>query len=135
MLVDIEFNEPFFGIIYPNGSRLSACFTHGSGAKKYHLELPLKGCGTSRVRLCPVFSSTNYKVKDFEVILIFLMKGIVTIFDSSSLPFQIERRVFLNNIIVRFHKELELEGDEVKTIICRYPSPEVLLPPIPAPIM
>lgn len=92
MLVDIEFNEPFYGIVYPNGSRNSACFTHGSGAKKYHLELPLKGCGTQRI----------------------------------------ERRVFLNNIMVRFHKGLELEGDEVKTIICRYPSPQVLLPPIPA---
>ncbi|RXG53533.1 hypothetical protein Avbf_06629 [Armadillidium vulgare] len=43
----------------------------------------------------------------------------------------IERRVFMNNIIVRFHKGLELEGDEVKTIICRYPSPEVILPPGP----
>ncbi|KAA0185299.1 hypothetical protein HAZT_HAZT005209 [Hyalella azteca] len=95
MFVDIEFKDPFFGIIYPNGSRQSACFTHGSGEKKYHLELPLKGCGTTRI----------------------------------------ERRVFLNNIIVRFHKEFELKGDEVKTIICRYPSPEVLLPPIPAPII
>ena len=46
---------------------------------------------------------------------------------------QVERRVFVNNIIVRFHPELELDGDEVKTIICRYPSPKVVLPPAPAP--
>ena len=44
---------------------------------------------------------------------------------------QVERRVFVNNIIVRFHPELELEGDEVKTIICRYPSPKVIPPPAP----
>lgn len=49
---------------------------------------------------------------------------------------QVERRVFVNNIIVRFHPELELDGDEVKTIICRYPSPKVVLPPAPAaPVM
>lgn len=91
MLVDVEFNEPFFGIIYPNGSRNSACRVQGNGKTKYHLDLPLKGCGTNRV----------------------------------------ERRVFVNNIIVRFHPGLELEGDEVKTIICRYPSPEVIPPPAP----
>ena len=39
--------------------------------------------------------------------------------------------------MVRFHPSLELEGDEVKTIICRYPSPEVVIPPgppLPVPI-
>lgn len=91
MLVDVEFYEPFYGIIYPNGSRNSACRIQGHGKTKYHLDLPLKGCGTQRV----------------------------------------ERRVFVNNIIVRFHPGLELEGDEVKTIICRYPSPEVIPPPAP----
>lgn len=38
-------------------------------------------------------------------------------------------RVFVNDVIVRFHKSLELEEDEVKTLICRYPPP---LAPIPA---
>jgi len=94
MAVIIEFSDPFFGVIYPNGSRHSACFTHGSGSRKYQINLPLKGCGTQKI----------------------------------------ERRVFMNNIIVRFHKGLELEGDEVKTIICRYPSPKVLLPPVSAPL-
>ncbi|XP_054713445.1 uncharacterized protein LOC129222908 [Uloborus diversus] len=41
-------------------------------------------------------------------------------------------RVFINNIIVRFHRSLELEEDEIKTIICRYPPP---LAPIPPPIV
>ena len=43
-------------------------------------------------------------------------------------------RVFTNNILVRFHPSLELEGDEVKTIVCRYPEPVVpppLGPPLP----
>jgi len=31
--------------------------------------------------------------------------------------------VFVNDVIVRFHKSLELEEDEVKTLICRYPPP------------
>ncbi|KAG9510740.1 hypothetical protein GZH46_00706 [Fragariocoptes setiger] len=34
-------------------------------------------------------------------------------------------RVFVNNVIVRFHRSLELEEDEIKTIICRYPPPLV----------
>lgn len=32
-------------------------------------------------------------------------------------------RVFANDVVVRFHKTLELEEDEVKTLICRYPPP------------
>jgi len=43
-------------------------------------------------------------------------------------------RVFTNNIIVRFHPSLELERDEIKTIVCRYPEPIVpppLNPPLP----
>ncbi|RWS14911.1 hypothetical protein B4U79_15761 [Dinothrombium tinctorium] len=36
-------------------------------------------------------------------------------------------RLFINNIIFRFHRSLELEEDEIKTIICRYPPP--LAPP------
>merc|ERR1712012_286574 len=43
-------------------------------------------------------------------------------------------RVFTNNIVVRFHPRLEFPGDEVITIICRYPPPRVISPPIPAPL-
>lgn len=32
-------------------------------------------------------------------------------------------RVFTNTIIVRFHPSLEVEEDEFKTIVCRYPPP------------
>jgi len=42
-------------------------------------------------------------------------------------------RVFTNNIVVRFHPRLEFPGDEVITIICRYPPPRVISPPIPLP--
>ncbi|XP_046475363.1 uncharacterized protein pot [Neodiprion pinetum] len=40
------------------------------------------------------------------------------------------QRVFTNNIVVRFHPGLEMEGDEVITIVCRYPPPVVIVPPI-----
>lgn len=50
MNIVVHFNEPFFGIIYPNGSRTSACLTHGTGDTEYTINLPLKGCGTKRVR-------------------------------------------------------------------------------------
>ena len=48
--------------------------------------------------------------------------------------FQRPARVFTNNIVVRFHPRLEFPGDEVITIICRYPPPRVISPPIPAPL-
>ncbi|XP_069354081.1 uncharacterized protein pot isoform X3 [Maniola hyperantus] len=40
-------------------------------------------------------------------------------------------RVFTNNIVVRFHPGLEMDGDEVITIVCRYPPPKVVAAPNP----
>uniref|UniRef100_A0A1B6H0M5 ZP domain-containing protein n=1 Tax=Cuerna arida TaxID=1464854 RepID=A0A1B6H0M5_9HEMI len=42
------------------------------------------------------------------------------------------QRVFTNNIVVRFHPALEMDGDEVITIVCRYPPP-VAPPPAALP--
>ncbi|XP_050308997.1 uncharacterized protein LOC126745278 [Anthonomus grandis grandis] len=44
------------------------------------------------------------------------------------------QRVFTNNIVVRFHPTLEMDGDEIITIVCRYPPPVAPVPPIPLPI-
>jgi hypothetical protein len=38
------------------------------------------------------------------------------------------QRVFTNNIVVRFHPGLEMDGDEIITIVCRYPPPVVPQP-------
>ncbi|KAM3956261.1 uncharacterized protein ACR2FA_009771 isoform 2-T3 [Aphomia sociella] len=43
-------------------------------------------------------------------------------------------RVFTNNIVVRFHPGLEMDGDEVITIVCRYPPP-IVPQPIPIPFI
>ncbi|CAG0905406.1 unnamed protein product [Darwinula stevensoni] len=51
------------------------------------------------------------------------------------LAFQDPARVFINNIIVRFHSGLELDGDEVKTIICKYPEPRAPPPVAPVPLI
>ncbi|KAI4459817.1 cypher isoform b [Holotrichia oblita] len=40
-------------------------------------------------------------------------------------------RVFTNNIVVRFHPGLEMDGDEIITIVCRYPPP---IAPSPDPL-
>lgn len=46
------------------------------------------------------------------------------------------QRVFTNNIVVRFHPGLEMDGDEIITIVCRYPPPVPSIPPgLPAPIL
>ncbi|XP_071447505.1 AF4/FMR2 family member 1 [Hetaerina americana] len=39
------------------------------------------------------------------------------------------QRVFTNNVVVRFHPGLEMDGDEVITVVCRYPPP-VAPPPV-----
>ncbi|XP_015599419.1 uncharacterized protein LOC107269739 isoform X2 [Cephus cinctus] len=45
------------------------------------------------------------------------------------------QRVFTNNIVVRFHPGLEMDGDEVITVVCRYPPPKAPIPPqAPQPI-
>nr|XP_033330515.1 uncharacterized protein LOC117222743 [Megalopta genalis]XP_033330516.1 uncharacterized protein LOC117222743 [Megalopta genalis] len=41
------------------------------------------------------------------------------------------QRVFTNNVVVRFHPGLEMDGDEVITIVCRYPPPVAPAPPKP----
>uniref|UniRef100_A0A146MEY4 Uncharacterized protein n=2 Tax=Lygus hesperus TaxID=30085 RepID=A0A146MEY4_LYGHE len=83
MQVELQFDEPFYGIAYADFDRTSACQVTGTGNFSARIELPLKGCGTHQDPL----------------------------------------RVFTNNIIVRFHPFLEIDGDEVITIVCRYPPP------------
>lgn len=96
MLVELKFNEKFYGTAYANFDRNSACQTTGNGGTSYSIELPLKGCGTK----------------------------------------QEPQRVFTNNIVVRFHPGLEMDGDEIITIVCRYPPPVAPIPAgLPAPIL
>lgn len=49
MQAELKFNEPFFGIVYADFDRNSACQLAGKGNLSYVLELPLKGCGTKQV--------------------------------------------------------------------------------------
>lgn len=42
---------------------------------------------------------------------------------KKKMSFQEPQRVFTNNIVVRFHPNLEMDGDEIVTIVCRYPPP------------
>ena len=57
MDVDLEFSEPFFGIIYADFNRHSSCSFVGKGEKSVHYELPLSGCGTLQVRVSCSFIS------------------------------------------------------------------------------
>jgi len=93
--VDMIFDKPFYGIVYADFDRNSACKITGNGETTSQIRLPLKGCGT----------------------------------------LQSPARVFTNNIIVRFHPSFEIVGDEVITIICRYPPPIVPPPILPAPLL
>jgi hypothetical protein len=94
MNIKLSFQQEFYGIVYADYDRNSACKVSGNGESDSVLEIPLKGCGTVQDPL----------------------------------------RVFTNNIIVRFHPGLEIEGDEVITVICRYPPPIVQPALIPEPL-
>merc|ERR1719273_1529484 len=95
MHVGMTFNKPFYGIVYADYDRNSACKITGDGATSSQIKLPLKGCGTV----------------------------------------QSPARVFKNNIVVRFHPSFEIVGDEVITIVCRYPTPIIPQPPVPGPLV
>lgn len=49
MVIQLNFTEPFRGIVYPEHNRLSACRFFGDGHLNYELRLPLRGCGTKQV--------------------------------------------------------------------------------------
>jgi len=95
MNVALTFEQPFYGIIYAEDDRNSACRVEGEGKDKIEIDVPLKGCGTNQG---PV-------------------------------------RVFQNDIFVRFHRDLEIDGDEKITILCRYPKPIIQVPLIPLPVV
>merc|ERR1711884_114105 len=92
MAIDLKFKQKFYGIVYAQLDRNSACKVSGNGENITRIQIPLKGCGTK----------------------------------------QTETRVFSNDIVVRFHPGLEIDGDEVITVVCRYPPP-IIQPPPPAP--
>jgi len=94
MSIGLSFQQEFYGIVYADYDRNSACKISGNGESDTVINIPLKGCGTIQEPL----------------------------------------RVFTNNIVVRFHPGLEIEGDEVITVICRYPPPIVQPPLIPEPL-
>ena len=94
MSIDLQFKQKFYGIVYAQLDRNSACKVSGNGEETAKIQIPLKGCGTE----------------------------------------QTNTRVFSNNIVVRFHPGLEIEGDEVITVICRYPPPVVQPPAIFEPL-
>ena len=47
--VDMIFDKPFYGIVYADFDRNSACKITGNGETTSQIRLPLKGCGTLQV--------------------------------------------------------------------------------------
>ena len=50
MNIKLKFKQPFFGIVYADYDRNSACKVAGNGKLEETILLPLKGCGTLQVR-------------------------------------------------------------------------------------
>ena len=68
MHVGMTFNKPFYGIVYADYDRNSACKMHGDGQTQGTIKLPLKGCGTVQVSTYFIYI---YKPTDFCRIPIF----------------------------------------------------------------
>lgn len=49
MNVQLKFKQPFYGIVYADYDRNSACKISGNGKLEETILLPLKGCGTLQV--------------------------------------------------------------------------------------
>ncbi len=47
--IELKFRRPFFGIVYADFDRNSACKVTGNGKLKETIQIPLKGCGTLQV--------------------------------------------------------------------------------------
>ena len=49
MSIELKFRQKFYGIVYADYDRNSACKVSGNGEEKTKIQLPLKGCGTVQV--------------------------------------------------------------------------------------
>ena len=49
MHIDLKFQQKFFGIVYAQKDRNSACKVAGKGEETAKIDIPLKGCGTVQV--------------------------------------------------------------------------------------
>ena len=60
MHVGMTFNKPFYGIVYADYDRNSACKMHGDGQTQGTIKLPLKGCGTVQVSTYFTYKPTDF---------------------------------------------------------------------------
>nr|XP_023029072.1 uncharacterized protein LOC111517221 [Leptinotarsa decemlineata] len=102
-------------------NRTKAALNCAAGSMQIELKFNDKFYGIAyaqfdRNSACKVFGKGQHSYK-----LELPLKGCGTIQDP--------QRVFTNNIVVRFHPGLEIDGDEIITIVCRYPPP--IAPPLP----
>ena len=49
MSIDLKFKQKFYGIVYAQLDRNSACKVSGNGEETAKIQIPLKGCGTEQV--------------------------------------------------------------------------------------
>ena len=49
MSIDLKFKQKFYGIVYAQLDRNSACKISGNGEETAKIQIPLKGCGTEQV--------------------------------------------------------------------------------------
>ena len=49
MHIELAFQQKFYGIVYAQKDRNSACKIAGKGEETAKIDIPLKGCGTAQV--------------------------------------------------------------------------------------
>ena len=55
MSIDLQFRQKFYGIVYAQLDRNSACKVSGNGEETAKIQIPLKGCGTKQVWATKLF--------------------------------------------------------------------------------
>ncbi|XP_054713838.1 LOW QUALITY PROTEIN: uncharacterized protein LOC129223297 [Uloborus diversus] len=95
IVVNLAFTHPFRGLVHA-GRKDGDCSFRGDGNRTYSLNVPHTSCGTITCAnsMAPSMSYLHCRVQTPQ--------------DS-----------FANTLTIRYHPALELEGDEIKTILCK----------------
>ena len=83
MNVDMTFDKPFYGIVYADYDRNSACKITGDGATSSNIRLPLKGCGTLQVSWLCIISIILFQKFFLAIMRKSLSCTIIHVFENS----------------------------------------------------
>lgn len=107
MLIRFKFKQPFTGSVMTNLDKNKSCRLVGTGGYYYEMRISLNDCGTRQ-----------------EMPRLFINNILIEFYDSS----------IKSSLANNQHYDLDIVGNEIKTIICSYPIKPRAPPPPDLPI-